>query len=105
MLLPEQICRVVGFALVALALAQDTQQLTRTCSLLTSWPIPAFLPLGVAGALPEADAPSTRPAAGAPITPGAPGVTLPPHLGSLEEDMLSSGSQCLERPQECSGLP
>lgn len=105
MLLPEQICRVVGFALVALALAQDIQQLPQAWSLLTSWPIPTFLPLGVAGALPEADAPSTRPAAGAPITPGAPGVTLPPHLGSLEEDTLSSGSQCLEHPQECSGLP
>ena len=26
-------------------------------------------------------------------------------LRSLEEDMLSSGSQRLERPQECSGLP
>lgn len=90
---------------MALALAQDVQQLPRAWPLLTSWPIPAFLPLGVAGALPEADAPSTRPAAGAPITPGAPGVTLPPHLGSLEEDTLSSGSQRLERPQECSGLP
>lgn len=59
------------------------------CPAFTGCPCQPPLPLRVAEALPEADAPSAGPAAGAPVTPGAPGVTLPPHLGSLEEKTRS----------------
>lgn len=59
----------------------------------------------MAGALPEADAPSTGPAAGAPVTPGAPAVALPLHLGNLEEETLRSGSQPSKPHLSTQGLP